>query len=131
MGCLAPWRVDDNAVIKPAKPLFFMGFCEDFGDLVDITWFQPLRVPMMKIAKLLLLFFFTSPVFAADISSCTLEKVEDEKNFCKASFAGSGTFCDMIRNGELKRDCTFMVIRIQRDNAYKVKPYVKEVVATE
>jgi hypothetical protein len=37
----------------------------------------------------------------------------------------------LIRNGERKRDCTFMVIRIQRDNSYKVKPYVKEVVATE
>ena len=108
-----------------------MGICEDFGDLVDITCFQSPRVPMMKIFKLLILFFFTSPVFAADISSCTLKKQEDEKNYCKASFAGSGTFCDMIRNGELKRDCTFMVIRIQRDNAYKVKAPAKEVVATE
>ena len=86
---------------------------------------------MMNIAKWLILFLFTSPVFAADISSCTLKKQEDDKNYCKASFAGSGTFCDLIRNGERKRDCTFMVIRIQRDNYYKVKPYVKEVVATE
>ena len=86
---------------------------------------------MMNVAKWLILFLFTSPVFAADISSCTLKKQEDDKNYCKASFAGSGTFCDLIRNGERKRDRTFMVIRIQRDNSYKVKPYVKEVVATE
>ncbi|MEY3673800.1 MAG: hypothetical protein RJB47_508 [Pseudomonadota bacterium] len=86
---------------------------------------------MMKTFKWLFLLCFSTPVFAADISSCTLKKVEDEKNYCKASFAGSGTFCDMIRNGELKRDCTFMVIRIQRDNAYKIKPPAKEVVATE
>ena len=74
---------------------------------------------------------FSTAVLAEDLSSCTLKKEEDQKNFCKASFAGSGTFCDQIKNGELRRDCTFMVIRIQRDNAYKVKPYVKEVVATE
>ena len=78
-----------------------------------------------------ILMLCVSPLWAADISSCTLKKEEDQKNFCKASFAGSDTFCDMIRNGELKRECTFMVIRIQRDNSYKVKPYTKEVVATE
>ena len=86
---------------------------------------------MMKSFKWIILLMFVGSAHAADISSCTLKKVEDEKNYCKASFAGSGTFCDMIRNGELKRDCTFMVIRIQRDNAYKVKPPAKEVVATE
>lgn len=79
----------------------------------------------------LILLLSTTPVFSADISSCTLKKQEDDKNFCKASFAGSGTFCDMIRNGELKRECTFKVIRIQRDNAYKVKNPSKEVVAAE
>lgn len=85
----------------------------------------------MNLLKWLILFLFSSPVWAADISSCTLKKQEDDKNYCKATFAGSGTFCDLIRNGERRRDCTFMVIRIQRDNSYKVKPYVKEAVATE
>jgi len=85
----------------------------------------------MNILKWLILFLFSSPVWAADISSCTLKKQEDDKNYCKATFAGSGTFCDLIRNGERRRDCTFMVIRIQRDNSYKVKPYLKEAVATE
>ena len=63
------------------------------------------------------------PVFAraADISSCTLKPKPDEMNYCKASYAGSATFCDMIKNGELKRDCYFLVIRIQRNNAYQVK----------
>ena len=47
-------------------------------------------------------------------------------NYCKASFAGSATFCDMIKNGGFKRDCYFMVIRIQRNNAYQLKkPKVK------
>ena len=63
------------------------------------------------------------PVFAQaiDISSCTLKPKPDEMNYCKASYAGSATFCDMIKNGELKRDCYFLVIRIQRNNAYQVK----------
>jgi hypothetical protein len=63
------------------------------------------------------------PVFAqaADISSCTLKPKPDEMNYCKASYAGSATFCDMIKNGELKRDCYFLVIRVQRNNAYQLK----------
>ena len=77
------------------------------------------------------LMLFGSAVFAEDLSSCTLKKEEDQRNYCKASFAGSGTFCDMIKNGELKRDCTFMVIRIQRENAYKVRNPKKDVVAAE
>ena len=48
-------------------------------------------------------------------------------NYCKASFAGSGTFCDQIKNGEQKRSCYFMVIKKQRDNAYQVrKPEAKK-----
>ena len=70
-------------------------------------------------------------VFAEDLSSCTLKKEEDQKNYCKASFAGSGTFCDQIKNGELRRDCTFMVIRIQRDNTYKVRNPKKDVATAE
>ena len=63
------------------------------------------------------------PVFAraADISSCTLKPKPDEMNYCKASYAGSATFCDMIKYGELKRDCYFLVIRVQRNNAYQLK----------
>jgi len=62
-----------------------------------------------------------SAVKAEDLSSCTLKTKHDEMNFCKASFAGSATFCDMIKNGEIKSDCYFMVIKIQRNNAYQLK----------
>jgi hypothetical protein len=63
-----------------------------------------------------------------DLSSCTLKKTPDEQNYCKASFAGSGTFCDMIKNGERKRECYFMVVKVQRKNAYQVpKPEPKKV----
>ena len=62
-----------------------------------------------------------SMAFGADISSCTLKKIPDEQNYCKASFAGSATFCDMKKNGEKKKECYFMVVKIQRDNAYQLK----------
>ena len=76
------------------------------------------------------LFLLSSSVaFAEDLSSCTLKKVADEMNYCKASFAGSATFCDMIKNGEKKRECYFMVVKMQRHNAYQIKkqePKVEE-----
>jgi hypothetical protein len=62
-------------------------------------------------------------VFGEDLSSCAMKKTPDEQNYCKASFAGSATFCDMIKNGEKKRECQFMVVKIQRNNAYQIKKY--------
>ena len=74
------------------------------------------------------LFLLSYPVaFAEDLSSCTLKKLADEMNYCKASFAGSATFCDMSKNGQKKRDCYFMVIKIQRNNAYQIKKQVPKV----
>jgi hypothetical protein len=37
----------------------------------------------------------------------------------------------MIKNGELKRDCYFLVIRVQRNNAYQLKKSQPEVVEKE
>ena len=76
---------------------------------------------MYKLISILVFILF--PIFAkaADISSCALKPKPDEMNYCKASYAGSATFCDMIKNGELKRDCYFIVIRVQRNNAYQLK----------
>jgi len=74
------------------------------------------------------LFLVSSSVaFAEDLSSCTLKKLADEMNYCKASFSGSATFCDMIKNGEKKRECYFMVVKIQRNNAYQIKKQVPKV----
>ena len=64
-----------------------------------------------------------SLALAEDLSTCTMKKTPDEQNYCKASFAGSGTFCDIIKNGEKKRECQFMVIKLQRNNAYQIKKY--------
>jgi hypothetical protein len=86
---------------------------------------------MYKLISILI--FLLLPIFAkaADISSCTLKPKPDEMNYCKASYAGSATFCDMIKNGELKRDCYFLVIRIQRNNAYQIKKAEPEVAEKE
>ena len=82
---------------------------------------------MKKNLYLILWLLASSFSSAEDLSSCTLKKNPDEMNYCKASFAGSATFCDMIRNGETKRDCYFMVVKIQRKNAYQVeKPGAKK-----
>ena len=65
----------------------------------------------------------SSLALGEDLSTCQMKKTPDEQNYCKASFAGSGTFCDMIKNGEKKRECQFMVIKLQRNNAYQIKKY--------
>ena len=86
---------------------------------------------MYKLLSILVFLLF--PIFAkaADISSCTLKPKPDEMNYCKASYAGSATFCDMIKNGELKRDCYFLVIRVQRNNAYQIKKAEPEAAVKE
>jgi hypothetical protein len=86
---------------------------------------------MYKWLSLLISLLYPVIAQAADISSCTLKPKPDEMNYCKASFAGSATFCDMIKNGELKRDCYFLVIRVQRNNAYQVKKTEPEAAAKE
>jgi hypothetical protein len=76
---------------------------------------------IFKSIACMLFLLAVAAVKAEDLSSCTLKTKADEMNYCKASFAGSATFCDMIKNGELKRDCYFLVIRVQRNNAYQLK----------
>ena len=78
---------------------------------------------MKKCIFIVLLLTKISLVFAEDLSTCAMKKTPDEQNHCKASFAGSGTFCDRIKNGEKKRECYFMVVKIQRNNAYQIKKY--------
>jgi hypothetical protein len=37
-----------------------------------------------------------------------------------ASYAASGTYCDQIKNGEMRRECMFKVVKKQRELSYKV-----------
>ena len=55
----------------------------------------------------------------ADLSECSKISNPDKKNYCLGTYSASGTYCDKIKNGELKRDCMFKAIRLQRDNAWK------------
>ena len=55
----------------------------------------------------------------ADMSECSKLSDQDKKNYCLGTYSASGTYCDKIKNGELKRDCLFKAIRLQRDIAWK------------
>jgi len=62
----------------------------------------------------------------ADLSSCAKISNPDKKNYCLGTYSASGTYCDKIKNGELRRDCMFKAIRMQRDIAWKpAKPAAK------
>jgi hypothetical protein len=62
----------------------------------------------------------------ADMSECSKISDPDKKNYCLGTYSASGTYCDKIKNGELKRDCMFKAIRVQRDIAWKpTKPAPK------
>ena len=62
----------------------------------------------------------------ADMSECSKISDPDKKNYCLGTYSASGTYCDKIKNGELKRDCMFKAIRLQRDIAWKpAKPAPK------
>lgn len=75
----------------------------------------------------LALWFFSMSVLAGDISECAKMTDPDKKHFCLGSYAGSGTYCDKIKNGELRRECMFKVVKVQREVTYKAtKPKAAE-----
>ena len=59
-------------------------------------------------------------VLAGDMAECSKIEDKDKKAFCLASYAASGTYCDQIKNGEMRRDCMFKVVKKQRELSYKV-----------
>ena len=58
-------------------------------------------------------------VQAGDMSECAKMTDQDKKYFCLGSYAGSATYCDKIKNGELRRECMFKVVKLQREVTYK------------
>ena len=75
----------------------------------------------------LLLCFFSVVAHAGDMAECAKMADQDKKHFCLGSYAGSGTYCDKIKNGELRRECMFKVVKVQREVTYKAtKPKVAE-----
>ena len=63
---------------------------------------------------------FLSQAMAGDMAECAKLEDKDKKNYCMASYAASGTYCDMIKNYELRRDCMFKVVKKQRELSYSV-----------
>jgi len=66
------------------------------------------------------LILFVPQAWAGDLAECSKLEDKDKKNYCMASYAASGTYCDMIKNYELRRDCMFKVVKKQRELSYKV-----------
>ncbi len=69
--------------------------------------------------SVLAVWFLSAPVFAGDMAECAKMADHDKKHFCLGSYAGSGTYCDKIKNGELRRECMFKVVKVQREVTYK------------
>ncbi len=63
---------------------------------------------------------FVSNALAGDMAECSKLADKDKKAFCMASYAASGTYCDMIKNYELRRDCMSKVVKKQRELSYSV-----------
>jgi hypothetical protein len=78
----------------------------------------------MTIKFLFLLLLTTSA--HADMNDCARMSSQDNKNYCMATFSGSGTFCDKIKGFERRMQCTRMVIAKQRESAYSIMPKKQE-----
>jgi hypothetical protein len=66
-----------------------------------------------------LLWVFMPFVAHADMNDCVREPNPDKKNYCMASYSGSGTFCDNIKSYEYRTQCMRMVVAAQRRNVYQ------------
>jgi hypothetical protein len=78
---------------------------------------------MTQTLKLVIYSLFTFAMsfsYAGDMAECAKLEDKDQKAFCMASYAASGTYCDQIKNGEMRRDCMFKVVKKQRELSYKV-----------
>jgi len=76
--------------------------------------------PPLKFALYSLFALGMSASHAGDLAECAKIAVKDKRAFCMASYAASGTYCDQIKNGEMRRDCMFKVVKKQRELSYKV-----------
>ena len=75
---------------------------------------------MLKRLWMVTAYLLATPVLAGDMAECAKIEDKDKKAFCMASYAASGTYCDQIKNGEMRRDCMFKVVKKQRELSYKV-----------
>ena len=64
--------------------------------------------------------FSAVQAFAGDMSECSKIQDKDKRNYCMASYAASGTYCEMIKSYEMRRDCMSKVVQKQRELSYKI-----------
>jgi len=57
-------------------------------------------------------------VTTSDMNDCVRMTNQDKKNFCMASYSGSSTFCDKIKNFGDRTQCMRMVVAKQRQSQY-------------
>jgi hypothetical protein len=62
----------------------------------------------------------TTWAHAGDMAECAKIEDKDKRNYCMANYAASGTYCDMIKSYEMRRDCMSKVVQKQRELSYKV-----------
>ena len=62
----------------------------------------------------------------SDMSECMNMQNQDKKNMCMASYSGSSTFCDKIKNFGDRTQCMRMVIAKQRTAQYGTTKEKKE-----
>lgn len=67
---------------------------------------------------IILSLLFVSVSVNSDMNDCSKINIQDDKNYCLASYAGSATFCDKIKNYGLRTQCMRMVIAKQRQMQY-------------
>ena len=56
----------------------------------------------------------------ADMNDCMKETNQDKKNLCMATYSGSSTFCERLKNFETKTQCMRMVVAKQRQAQYGI-----------
>jgi hypothetical protein len=69
---------------------------------------------------LLLLLLTTSA--HANMNDCARLSNQDDKNYCMATYSGSSTFCERLKNFERRTQCIRMVVAKQRDSTYSTMP---------
>ena len=75
---------------------------------------------IIKNIALCVMGFAAFQVLAGDMAECAKIENKDKRHYCMASYAASGTYCDMIKSYEMRRDCMSKVVQKQRELSYKI-----------
>ena len=77
------------------------------------------RKGLFYMRNIIILSLILIPSFTlGDMNDCSKINIQDDKNYCLASYAGSATFCDKIKSYERRTQCMRMVIAKQRQMQY-------------